>query len=62
MQRKMVFPNLNASERMIPAMTGQWSWDRNNISKKSPKFPLKTTHSQQSKPTGQKIHETKINF
>lgn len=54
MQRKMVFHNLNVSEKMILAMMGQWSWDRNNISKKSPKYPIKTTHSRQSKPTGPK--------
>ena len=30
--------------------------------RRSPKYPEKTTQSQHSKPTGQKIHETKINF
>ena len=47
---------------MIPTMTGLRSWDQNDVSKKYPKFIEKTTHSEQSKPQGQKVHKTKINF
>ena len=34
MQLKNGFPNLYASERMIPAMTGQQSWDHLETVKK----------------------------
>ena len=56
---KIVFPNVYANEWMIPTITGLRSWDWNKISKKSQKYLEKITHSRQSKPTSQKIHEMK---
>ncbi|MCY6488398.1 hypothetical protein, partial [Actinobacillus pleuropneumoniae] len=41
MQWKNGVPNLYASENTIPAMTGQRSWNRLELSKKCPKCPEK---------------------
>jgi len=43
MQRKNDVPNLYASENTIPAMTGQRSWNRLELSKKCAKCPEKQT-------------------
>ena len=41
MQRKNGVPNLYASEKTIPAMTGQQSWNRLETVEKRPKCPEK---------------------
>ena len=44
MQRKSDVPNLYASEKTIPAMTGQQSWNRLEKVEKCPKCPEKQTN------------------